>query len=93
MSKHKQVVKETLTYFYSRIQAPKASGKERLRIARLALDQLEPEAPTFSLDGMTVAQVQTAVEGGKVSAEAALEHESANAGRKTLIGWLEERAE
>lgn len=91
MSKHKQVIKETLAYFYSRIQMQKASDKERFRIANLALEQLEPEAPSFSLDGMTVAQVQTAVEGGKVSAQAALEHEIANAGRKTLIGWLEEK--
>lgn len=91
MSKHKEIVKHTLNYLYGRIDNPMASDRERHRISLLALDQLEPEAPRFSLEGSTIAQVQSAVEGGLVSAQEALEFERANGERKTLMAWLEER--
>lgn len=91
MTKHKEIVKHTLQFFYGRIDNPRASERERLRISLLALNQLEPDAPSFSLEGATIAQVQSAVEAGKVSAGEALEFERANDERKTLIGWLEER--
>jgi hypothetical protein len=80
-----------LNFLYARISGPLASDQERHRIALVALDQLAPDKAPFDLDGLTVAQVQTAVEGKKVTAAAALEYELANANRKGLTAWLKER--
>ena len=91
MNQHKRVVKETLNFLYARITGPLASDRERHRIALVALEQLAPTAPTFDMNGATVAQVQTAVEGKAITAVDALKHEYENANRKTLINWLLER--
>lgn len=91
MNRHKRVVREVLNHLYARISGPLASDKERHRIALVALDQLSPDDKPFSLDGLTVAQVQSAVEGKKVTAEEALEYELVNANRKSLVAWLKER--
>lgn len=92
MNDHKRVVREVLNHLYGRIPVPFASDLERHRIALIALDALAPDVtPAFDLSGLTVAQVQTAIEGGKVSAAVALEYELQNSNRKSLIAWLKER--
>lgn len=92
MNKHKRVVRDVLNRLYARISGPLASDRERHRIALLALDQLAPDDEVaLPLDGLTVAEVQTAVEAGKVSVAAALAYELAHANRKTLVAWLKER--
>ena len=90
MNVHARVVREVLNHLYQQIITPLASDRERLRIGLLAVDQLDPPA-VYNLDGMTMAQVQAAVEGGLVSAATALAHENENAKRKSLTAWLEER--
>ena len=94
MSKHADIVKETLTYLYRRINAPTASDQTRYRIAQKALGELlierEPPPPA-DLNGLTIAQVQTLVEDGAVTAEDALEFEKEGRARTTLMAWLEGR--
>jgi hypothetical protein len=90
MNVHARVVREVLKRLYSQIQSPLASDRERLRIGLKAVDQLDPPK-SYNLSGLTVAQVQAAVEGKRVSAAEALAHEHANMKRKGLTAWLEER--
>lgn len=91
MSQHKDVVKQTLDRLYQRIDNPTARDREFHRVARLAVEQLEPEPPRLDLDGATIAQVQSAVEGGDITVADALAFEQDHDQRKTLIAWLEER--
>jgi hypothetical protein len=91
VNQHKRVVRDVLNHLYARISGPLASDLERHRIGLVALDQLAPDETPFSLDGLTVAQVQAAVEGKKVTVAQALEYELANANRKSLVAWLKER--
>jgi hypothetical protein len=90
MNVHARVVREVLNHLYRQIPTPLASDRERLRIGLKAVDQLDPPA-SYNLVGLTVAQVQAAVEGKLVSAAVALAHENENTKRKGLTAWLEER--
>ena len=91
MTDHKRVVLDTLDHLYACIPAPSATDRERHRIARMAVDRMEPEAKLADLAGMNIAQVQAEVEAGRVTAVDALAFEEANGKRKSLITWLEER--
>lgn len=91
MNQHKRVIREVLNFLYARISIPLATDLERLRISLVALEKLAPDEQPFNLDGLTVAQVQTAVEADKVTVEEALAYEMQNSNRKSLIAWLKER--
>lgn len=89
MNEHKTVVDDQLRYLYARIHNPTASDRERLRIARRALDRLAPDAQPFDAATMTVTEVREAVEAGKVSFADALASERSGKNRSSLITWLE----
>ena len=94
MNEHVKVIDETLTRLYQRIETPSGSDALRLRVARKALAHLadaEEEPSALDLTGMNVAQVQAAVEAGRISARDALTQETNGAKRKTLAAWLDER--
>jgi hypothetical protein len=95
MNEHAEVIRECLNYLYRRIPEPLARDKARHRIGLKALSMLAgaPNSkPSMDVTGLTVAQVQSAVEAGKVTAADALQQESSGKNRVSLIGWLEERA-
>lgn len=93
VNQHHVAVRSALKHLYGRISNPTASDQARYRIGLKALGQLggSEDVPMPDIEHMTVAQVQTLVESGKVSAAHALDLENQGRKRVSLIGWLEAR--
>lgn len=88
MTEHKGVVISVLNRLYGRIDGPTAKEARLREIALMALDQLDPPAPPFDYDSLSMADARKAVEGGKIGREEALVKELAGKNRAKLVEWL-----